>query len=216
MLTYFPYREPVEELDMLPQPKVCVRSWKHTRITPGITREEYELRRGRLMRILVMTHSSIRCEKYIVILTAAPVKIMSNDVPYPYHQDTDFLYFTGIQEPNTAVIIENKLTKKTQQNSEQHVKIVRDIHYTIFVQSKNKKDNLWSGPTISKQAAIDFFGANESFTIPLLSKIFHSKYNLSDTCLWVKTNNNTRSTRNRNSLEFLGSLNCPPYKSIHI
>lgn len=40
----------------------------------------------------------------IAILRAAPAKTMSNDVRYPYRQDSDFWYLTGIEEPESVAV----------------------------------------------------------------------------------------------------------------
>ena len=59
------------------------------KITPGITTEEYISRRKRLLELLP--------EKSLVIISAAPVKMMTDVVPYTFRQDADYLYLTGCQ-----------------------------------------------------------------------------------------------------------------------
>lgn len=70
---------------------------KEGEITPGITAEEYITRRKRLLELLP--------EKSVAIIAAAPVKMMTDVVPYTFRQDADYLYVTGcLQQGGLAVL----------------------------------------------------------------------------------------------------------------
>ncbi|KAK3078159.1 hypothetical protein LTS18_008288, partial [Coniosporium uncinatum] len=60
-------------------------------LTPGITALEYANRRAKLAR--AMPNGSV------AIFSAAEVKWRSGAVFYDYHQDPDFFYLTGFNEP---------------------------------------------------------------------------------------------------------------------
>ncbi|TKY52322.1 Xaa-Pro aminopeptidase 3 [Spatholobus suberectus] len=64
---------------------------KDGELTPGISSEEYILRRKKLLELLP--------EKSLAIIAAAPVKMMTDVVPYTFRQDADYLYITGCQQP---------------------------------------------------------------------------------------------------------------------
>lgn len=70
---------------------------KEGEITPGITSEEYTLRRNKLLEVLP--------EKGLAIFAAAPVKMMTDVVPYTYRQDADYLYITGCQQPGGVAVL---------------------------------------------------------------------------------------------------------------
>lgn len=57
-------------------------------MTPGITAQEYYDRRANLAKALPPNS--------IAILAASDVKFRSGAVFYKFHQDSDFLYLTGI------------------------------------------------------------------------------------------------------------------------
>ena len=40
-----------------------------------------------------------------VLIAAAPLQVSSRDLHFPYRQDSDFLYFTGINEPDAALLL---------------------------------------------------------------------------------------------------------------
>ena len=70
---------------------------KEGEITPGITSEEYTLRRNKLLEVLP--------ENCLAIFAAAPVKMMTDVVPYTYRRDADYLYITGCQQPGGVAVL---------------------------------------------------------------------------------------------------------------
>lgn len=74
---------------------------KEGEITPGITAEEYIFRRKRLLELLP--------EGSVAILAAAPEKMMTDVVPYPYRQDADYLYVTGCEQPGGVAILSHEI-----------------------------------------------------------------------------------------------------------
>lgn len=70
---------------------------KEGEITPGISLEEYILRRKRLLDVLP--------ENGLAIFAAAPVKMMNDVVPYTYRQDADYSYITGCQQPGGVAVL---------------------------------------------------------------------------------------------------------------
>ena len=66
---------------------------------PGITVGDFAQRR-KALRSYLPTES-------MVILESAPVKQMTEAVPYPYRQDADYLYFTGCQQPEGLAVLDD-------------------------------------------------------------------------------------------------------------
>ncbi|KAI9250142.1 Creatinase/Aminopeptidase P [Phascolomyces articulosus] len=71
---------------------------KKGEVTPGIPATEYEHRRANLMKALP--------EGSAVISAGYGTRYMSNNVFYTYHQNTDFWYLSGFNEPDSAMILE--------------------------------------------------------------------------------------------------------------
>ena len=66
---------------------------------PGLAalREDLKARRARLMEKLGSGS--------MAILWSAPARVYSRDVDYEYRQDSDLLYLTGIEQPDTILVL---------------------------------------------------------------------------------------------------------------
>jgi intermediate cleaving peptidase 55 len=118
-------------------------------LTPGIQAIEYHHRRAALARKLPRSS--------IAILAAADVKYRSGAVFYEFHQDSNFFYLTGLNEPEAVAIIE---------------KGTSDVEYTfhLFVRPKDAKAEQWDGARSGVQAAQDVFNADEAWSVEEVSR----------------------------------------------
>ncbi|KAH7436079.1 hypothetical protein KP509_05G001300 [Ceratopteris richardii] len=112
---------------------------------PGITTEEIALRRKKLMSSL--PHGSL------VILNAATVKYMTDVVPYPFRQSSDYLYFTGCREPGSIAVIYN----------------LGDL--CMFMPDPNPETALWEGKLAHASEAISNLKASRAYNMSDLPKI---------------------------------------------
>lgn len=107
-------------------------------VTPGITAQEYHLRRQRFAASLP--------DGAVAVLPAAPLKYKSGAVFYPYRQESNFWYLTGWQEPESIVVIQRRDA---------------DYHFILFCRPKSSVQEQWMGPWNGLDAAQDFFNADE-------------------------------------------------------
>ncbi|KAM5450707.1 aminopeptidase [Microsporum audouinii] len=119
-------------------------------LTPGITALEYDHRRSKLASKLP--------KNAVAIVRAAELKYKSKNVFYKYHQDTDFFYLTGFNEPGALAII---VTIANTGHPGEHT-------FHLYVREKDKRAELWEGARSGTQAAIDVFNADESGDIERL------------------------------------------------
>ncbi|OJD28084.1 hypothetical protein ACJ73_00511 [Blastomyces percursus] len=117
-------------------------------LTPGITALEYAHRRSKLASKLP--------KNAIAVVAASDVKYRSGSVFYEYHQDPDFFYLTGFNEPGALAIIGN------DGSDSDHI-------FHLYVREKDPKAELWEGARSGVQAAIDVFNADISGSIDDLS-----------------------------------------------
>ncbi|CAG8983936.1 hypothetical protein HYALB_00006904 [Hymenoscyphus albidus] len=110
-------------------------------ITPGITAQEYADRRSKLAASL--PHNGV------AILSSSDIKYRSGAVFYEFHQDPDFLYLTGFNEPDAVAVI-------------QKVGSTADYVFHLFLRPKDATAELWDGARSGEQAALDVFNADES------------------------------------------------------
>lgn len=119
-------------------------------LTPGITAQEYADRRTRLAAKLP--------DKGIAIVAAADIQFRTGSVFYEFHQDPDFLYLTGFNEPEALAVIGKDSTGT-------------DHTFHLFVREKDPKAEIWDGARSGTLAARDVFNADETDDISRVKKI---------------------------------------------
>ncbi|KAL6069555.1 Xaa-Pro aminopeptidase [Balamuthia mandrillaris] len=126
-----------------PHPSTHAHLLKPGEVTPGITAEEYEERRLRFVEQLPAGA--------IALVPSNPERIMSNDIPYRFRQHTDFYYLCGYDEPDAFLLLKKQNTN--------------EVHMSMFVRPRDPKREIWDGPRSGLEGAVEFFGADEAFSI---------------------------------------------------
>src|SRR6266850_2311244 len=85
----------------------------------------------------------------VAIIPSAREATRSNDTQYRFRQDSDFLYLTGFEEPESIAVIRPSHQTK----------------YTLFVRPRDPEREIWDGRRAGVEGAKAEFGANESFPI---------------------------------------------------
>ncbi len=83
----------------------------------------------------------------IAVLKSMPVQPANGDGERAYRQDSDFYYFTGVEEENSAALLDGDTGK-----------------YTLLVQPRDPKRETWTGPRLGVEGA-KAMGADEAFTL---------------------------------------------------
>jgi len=85
----------------------------------------------------------------VTVLFANAVRNRANDVDYIYHQDPDFYYLTGYNEPNAVLVIFSEDQKDDQ-----------GIAYNemIYVQERDARAEQWDGKRLGVEGAKDKLG----------------------------------------------------------
>ena len=86
----------------------------------------------------------------MILLAAAPVRIRNNDADYPYRQNSDFYYLTGLSEPDAVLVL-----------------IPGHPHgeSLIFCREADPERETWDGPMAGLQGAVEEFGLDDAFPI---------------------------------------------------
>ncbi|ESZ95625.1 hypothetical protein SBOR_4021 [Sclerotinia borealis F-4128] len=109
-------------------------------VTPGITAQEYANRRAEFAAKLPPNG--------IAILRGADIKYRSGAVFYEFHQQSNFFYLTGFNEPEAIAVIQRLESS--------------EFIFHLFVRPKDAQAELWDGARSGEQAALDVFNADES------------------------------------------------------
>lgn len=86
----------------------------------------------------------------IAIIPGAPVAVRSRDVEFPYHQDHDFYYLTGFDEPEAVMLV-----------APGHP----DGEFVMFVRPRDKEREIWTGRRAGVEGAVIDYGADRAFRI---------------------------------------------------
>jgi Xaa-Pro aminopeptidase len=107
-----------------------------------IKQQEFARRRKQLMG---MTGAGS-----MILLAAAPVRIRNNDADYPYRQNSDFYYLTGLAEPDAVLVL-----------------IPGHPHgeSLMFCREADPDREIWNGPMAGLQGAVKDFGMDDAFPI---------------------------------------------------
>ncbi|GMH07405.1 hypothetical protein Nepgr_009245 [Nepenthes gracilis] len=109
-------------------------------LTPGITcADEYISRRKKLLALLP--------EKSAALIAAAPLKMMTDAVPYPFRQDADYLYITGCRQPGGIAVLGH------------------EFGLSMFMPEASVHDVTWQGKIAGFREALDTFKAEQAFPL---------------------------------------------------
>ncbi|XP_072976413.1 intermediate cleaving peptidase 55, mitochondrial [Typha angustifolia] len=114
-------------------------------ITSGMKSDEYISRRKRLLELLP--------EKSLAIIASAPVKMMTDVVPYSFRQDADYLYITGCSQPGGVAVLSE------------------DCGLCMFMPDPDPHDAVWQGQAAGAEAAVNFFKAEKAYPLSKMHKI---------------------------------------------
>ncbi|KAM5288718.1 xaa-Pro aminopeptidase 3 [Ctenodactylus gundi] len=123
-------------------------------VTPGISQVEYALRRHKLMSLIHKEAQGQSGTDHIVVLLSNPTYYMSNDIPYTFHQDNNFLYLCGFQEPDSILVLQSLPGKQLPSHKAM-----------LFVPRRDPSRELWDGPRSGTDGAVALTGVDEAYTL---------------------------------------------------
>ncbi|KAK3597488.1 hypothetical protein CHS0354_041909 [Potamilus streckersoni] len=147
-----------------PAPQTHPHLLKEGEVTPGITKSEYEERRNMLVRSAVNSSPVKESVKsHIMIFPSASKTYMTKDIPYPFRQNTEFLYLCGFKEPDSVLVLEcDILNKKINHKS------------VLFVPGKDPEKELWDGLRSGNTGSLQITGVSEAYNIEELGNYFNN------------------------------------------
>lgn len=107
----------------------------------------YNTRRKKLLEMM---------EDGIAVIASATYQHKSNDTEFPFRQNSNFRYLTGLTEADSALI----LSKKNGKTKE-----------IIFVRPKDEIAEMWAGKRLGPQKASELLGTDEGHSIEELDKV---------------------------------------------
>eukprot|EP00892_Ulva_mutabilis_P000914 jgi/Ulvmu1/10823/UM069_0059.1 len=126
------------------QPVGETHSWvlQADEVAPGITFAELQTRRDALAELLPVGA--------LALVPSAAQQFKSGVIPYPFRQDADFLWLTGVQQEGLAIF--HKVSESR-------------LIYTLLLNPVPATKAIWDGAGLSLGAAMHMFGVHEAFPL---------------------------------------------------
>ena len=128
-------------------------------MTPGISVEEYRMRRHRLMEMIARDGRTSSETGILVIIPSAQKLYMSNDIPYPFRQNTSFFYLCGFLEPDSVLVLESR-----------SVANLPDHTATLYLPKRDEYRERWDGPRSGIDGALYLTGVDVAYNNDDLAK----------------------------------------------
>lgn len=110
--------------------------------------KHYARRRRQLMRMMN--------ENSVAILPSAPTLIRNRDVEHGFRQDSDFMYLSGFNEPESVlVLIPNR----------------KQGEFVMFCRDRDPAKETWDGRRYGIEGAVEHFDADDAYPIDDLDEI---------------------------------------------
>src|SRR5262249_15539917 len=105
----------------------------------------FAARRARIMEQL---------EGGVLLLAAAPERVRTADIHYPYRQDSDFAYVTGFPEPEAVCVLAPEAKER----------------FVLFVRPQDPERAIWVGQRAGVEGAVAAYGADAASRLDDLEK----------------------------------------------
>ncbi|CAG0886445.1 unnamed protein product [Darwinula stevensoni] len=154
-----------------PTPESHPHLLKEGEVNPGILLSEYHTRRRNFINgIHRCSREKFTAQKdQLVIVVAAPVRYMAENIPYVFRQSSDFLYLSGCMEPSSVLCFRSSC--------------VDNFETTLFLPIPSTSQEKWEGPRTDPEAALSLFGVDQ--VLPQHSLIPFLKQELKkDSVIW--------------------------------
>ncbi|XP_078286475.1 xaa-Pro aminopeptidase 3 isoform X2 [Rhinoraja longicauda] len=123
-------------------------------VTPGLTQIEYALRRHKLLCLVQKEPETLGSSDHAIILLSHPTYYMTNDIPFSFHQNTNFLYLCGFQEPDSILLLHTVPGMSLPSHKA-----------VLFVPRRNENRELWDGPRSGVDGAVALTGVDEAYNM---------------------------------------------------
>ncbi|XP_014204465.1 probable Xaa-Pro aminopeptidase 3 [Copidosoma floridanum] len=144
-----------------PTPHTHPHLLREREVIPGIQVDEFIARRVKLMQKIAKCafEKQTVASPHLVVIPSATKVYMSDHIPYVFRQNSDFLYFTGCQEPDSILL----LTVKGDSFSS-----------TLFVRPNDAHSELWDGPRTGVKASHSLFKVDQALSTDDFEKYMFS------------------------------------------
>jgi Xaa-Pro aminopeptidase len=87
----------------------------------------------------------------VAILHSAPERVFSHDTHYPFRQDSDFYYLTGLEEPDSIAVLRPDPADGKR--------------YALYVRPHDPRREAYEGPRPGPEGVVKLYGADAAFSV---------------------------------------------------
>jgi len=95
-------------------------------------------------------------ENAVAILPSAPTLVRNRDVEHGFRQDSDFMYLSGFNEPDSVIVL---------------VPGRKQGEYVLFCRDRDLKKETWNGRRFGPEGVVEHFAADDAYSIDDLEDI---------------------------------------------
>jgi Xaa-Pro aminopeptidase len=95
-------------------------------------------------------------ENAVAILPSSPTLVRNRDVEHGFRQDSDFMYLSGFNEPDSVIVL---------------VPGRKQGEYVLFCRDRDLKKETWNGRRFGPEGAVEHFAADDAYSIDDLEEI---------------------------------------------
>ena len=110
-----------------------------------------------MYKIMCAADGHCSSKRHIVIIPSATKQYMTEDIPYPFRQNSNFVYLCGFQEPNSILVLESGEAWPSHMA-------------TLFVPKKDPHKELWEGARSGMEGATELTGVENAYNIEDLER----------------------------------------------
>lgn len=138
---------------------------KNGEVNPGLTTEIYKTRRQKMMEMISenISNNSESNAAHLIVIPSGSLLYMSESIPYPFRQNSDFLYLCGFKEPNSVLLLTSIPNKSLPL-----------YESTLFVTKPTPHSEKWEGAKMNLGTVTTFLGIDRALYLEDFEKFLQS------------------------------------------
>ncbi|XP_069763632.1 xaa-Pro aminopeptidase 3 [Narcine bancroftii] len=185
-----------------PSPFTHPHLLKTGEVTPNLTQIEYALRRHKLLSLIQKEAETLGSSDHAIILLSHPTYYMTNDIPFPFHQNTNFLFLCGFQEPDSILLLHSIPGMSLPSHKA-----------VLFVPRRNENRELWDGPRSGVDGAVALTGVDEAYNTEEFSQ-YMQRFKDEGCTFWYDNESPVHSTLHSDYLQPLVNIKAKSMNAI--
>ncbi|XP_054718279.1 xaa-Pro aminopeptidase 3-like [Uloborus diversus] len=139
-------------LNAQPTSKTHKHLLKSNEINPGLSVDSFHERRKKLIESVRNDDSTFvkNEDSHLIVIPSNSIAYMSDNIPFPFRQNSDFLYLSGYKEANCVLLLCTSANESYDKS-------------ILFIPKPTAHSERWEGTKMDLSTVSDFLGLDEAF-----------------------------------------------------